>query len=639
MKRALQKLKKQKEMIRQLQDEKTEEKLWEAIILFQGKHFHTVSGLPFSYEIKRGRNGQLTKELWINRRENSKSLTWSSIRLAFENVKTGTEVFKRPKALGDIRGISYIYAIFYRLGLICVPAKNAQKMRGAGMCGCRFHRRSEKSLLERLRAQQKFLSAPCNGQGKCGKCAVRFLKGAKEPLACEQKIFSKEQLADGWRLACKSYPKGEFEVELPDSEDKIYAETSWLGTEDGVYENADTLECGYGIAVDIGTTTIAGALFDLKKGAKLQTMAVVNHQRAYGADVISRIQASNEGKKWELQRCVRQDIKNIVTCFAEQHTIPFSGIKKIAVAGNTVMCHLLCGFSCETLGCAPFVPTNLSLLEKSAAEVLGMKELTAEMTVFPGISAFVGADITAGIAACGLHRQKEKKFRMFLDIGTNGEMVLQSDEKIYAASASAGPALEGGNISAGMASVPGAICHAAMDAEETLRLEVLGQETPCGICGTGMIDLLYELKAHGIIDENGTLCDKYFDTGYPLNEKIVFLQRDIREFQMAKAAIRAGIELLFERAGIDMGQMSVCYLAGGFGTQIDVNKAIGIGLLPKQFAGKVQPVGNAVLEGTGEYLFGKLKKQELEEIAAGTVVINLAEEDSFHGQYMKRLLF
>lgn len=511
--------------------------------------------------------------------------------------------------------------------------------------------KQQKNLLEMLQEKNEYISAPCNGNGICGKCIVRYKSGATEPTKQDREFLSEKQLEQGYRLACQSYPTEEYKVEIPELEETIEVLSQWENqrTEEILKNTAEgtaekTENAIYGICIDIGTTTLAALLVNLKTEADCQTAVSVNHQRTYGADVISRIDASNNGKKWEMQRCIRQDLQKLVGELAEKEGIHVAQIQRIVIAGNTTMCHLLRGFSCETLGVAPFLPVDLSWMEGSAADFLGMKELDTKVVILPGISAFVGADIMAGIAKMNMHRSEG--YHLLLDIGTNGEMVLGNCRHMYVTSTSAGPAFEGGNISCGMASIPGVISHVFMEETGKAGFQVIGEtdgenkkQQAIGICGTGMIDLVYELREHQMIDEHGTYSDLYFDTGYELAEKVKFTQNDIRELQMAKAAIRAGVDILVKKAGIAFDEVDNCYLAGGFGTKIDIKKAAGIGLIPKELEMKTIPAGNTVLAGTKEVLLGRISKEELEKIQTMADVINLAEENDFEELYLSYMDF
>ena len=511
--------------------------------------------------------------------------------------------------------------------------------------------KQQKNLLEMLQEKNEYISAPCNGNGICGKCIVRYKSGATEPTKQDREFLSEKQLEQGYRLACQSYPTEEYKVEIPELEETIEVLSQWENqrTEEILKNTAEgtaekTENAIYGICIDIGTTTLAALLVNLETEADCQTAVSVNHQRAYGSDVLSRISASNGGKKWEIQRCIRQDLQKLIRELLQKEKITEQQIQRIVIAGNTTMCHLLRGFSCETLGVAPFLPVDLSWMEGSAADFLGMKELDTKVVILPGISAFVGADIMAGIAKMNMHRSEG--YHLLLDIGTNGEMVLGNCRHMYVTSTSAGPAFEGGNISCGMASIPGVISHVFMEETGKAGFQVIGEtdgenkkQQAIGICGTGMIDLVYELREHQMIDEHGTYSDLYFDTGYELAEKVKFTQNDIRELQMAKAAIRAGVDILVKKAGITFDEVDNCYLAGGFGTKIDIKKAAGIGLIPKELEMKTIPAGNTVLAGTKEVLLSRISKEELEKIQTMADVINLAEENDFEEMYLSYMDF
>lgn len=505
-----------------------------------------------------------------------------------------------------------------------------------------------RSLLEILQKEGHFVSASCGGRGTCGKCVVRYRKNPTPPSGADMEKLTKEQIKSGFRLACQSYPKEPFEVELSEIEEQIQVEAGSYGQprrekaesqagQQPVSEKADTPETRYGIAIDIGSTTLAAVLINLNSGERLQTAASVNHQRVYGADVLSRIQASNAGRKWEMQRCIRQDLKQLFAELAKKEGIQAEQVEKIVVAGNTTMCHLLKGYSCQTLGAAPFTPVDISCMKGTAEQLLGMRGLFTETVILPGISAFVGADITAGMAAVGLAAGEE--YCLLLDIGTNGEMTLGNREQIYATATSAGPAFEGGNISCGMAGVPGAVVHVKLKEDGQSVTEVIGGGKAAGICGTGIIDLTAELLGHGLLDEHGTFTEQYFEKGYLVAEGVLFTQKDVRELQMAKAAIRAGIEILMKKAGVEPEQIKTCYLAGGFGTQIAVEQAVRIGLIPDFLQERTVAAGNTVLEGAIRYLTGRIAEEDCERIVQITEEVNLAMEPEFEEQYLEQMDF
>lgn len=557
------------------------------------------------------------------------------------------------------------------------------------------------TLLALLQEQHIYVEALCGGRGDCGRCRVRFTEGAPETTEKERRLLTEEELADGIRLACAAVPERDCVIALLSEETE---EVAVLASEGIEQETPYVSVCGengaYGIAIDIGTTTLAASLLDLKSGKQLAVAASVNHQRAYGADVLSRIQASNEGKGALLRECICNDIKNLMEEVTERAGVGKQAVTKIVIAGNTTMCHLLRGLSCAGLGVAPFTPVELTLWEGTADELLGTTGWAAKAVIFPGISAFVGADIVAGIYSSGMDRQEEPC--LLLDIGTNGEMVLGSREGFLVTSAAAGPVFEGGNISCGVPGIPGAVSHVSLrkrqmpggrmpegdenpgiptklgetwkpwtvpesgmeEATGALQekaekaagyecsYETIGGRPPVGLCGTGVIDAVSELVRLGLVDENGTLAEPWFEEGFPVaGDEIRFTQRDIREIQMGKSAIRAGMEtLLLEYRKVEVKHMQEevrgleqiqIYLAGGFGFYMDVEKAIRIGLFPVSFSGRVKPLGNSALEGAEQFLLAdeKESRERLRWIVSHAREINLAMHPAFNDFYMQYMFF
>ena len=441
---------------------------------------------------------------------------------------------------------------------------------------------------------------------------MRFLEGAPAPTEEEQKKLTAEQLQDGVRLACRSCPEGAFTVEYELAEEEIAVET--------IASEKKAASAGKKkVAIDIGTTTIAAALVDAGSGQVLDTVTCVNHQRAFGADVISRIQASNDGKKEELQQLVCTDLRNLITDLGEDpETIP------VVIAGNTTMQHLLLGLSCETLGVAPFTPVDISLHE------------VKNQLLLPGISTYVGADIVAGIVATGMDQSEE--VCLLIDMGTNGEMAIGNKDKIMVASTAAGPAFEGGNISCGVAGIPGAISRVTIT-DGTAQCETIGGKEPVGLCGTGVLEVMYELLKEEIVDETGLMDDEYVDDGFPLAGDIVFTDRDIREVQLAKSAIRAGAETLIKEFGVTYDGISKLYLAGGFGQKIDLEKAAGIGILPPELIDRTEAAGNTSLQGAVMAAQDDSVRDRYLRAVAVSEEVSLSESTLFNDLYVQHMFF
>ena len=477
------------------------------------------------------------------------------------------------------------------------------------------------NLLERLRQDQVYFPAHCGGRGTCGKCKVRFISGAPEPSEDGKRFFSEEELASGWRLACRTTVSGRVHLEIPEAdEDEITASVSFFGSKAAESSSdGERTDSDYVIAVDIGTTTLAAALVDRQTGKIEQTVTSVNHQRAFGTDVVSRMDASNRGKGELLRQSICQDLAALAEKLGQD---PEQAA--FVVSGNTTMQHLLQGLSCETLGVAPYNPVDISMHPYQ------------NMLMMPGISTFVGADIVSGIVASGMDESED--VCLLVDLGTNGEMVIGNKEKMLSASTAAGPAFEGGNISCGVAGVPGAISEVEISGG-TPVIHTIQDAPAIGLCGTGVLETVYELLKDELIDETGLMDDEYFDDGFPLAEGIVFTSQDVREVQLAKSAVRAGIEVLLKEYGISYDGVERVYLAGGFGEKINQEKAIGIGLLPEEFDGKIIPAGNSSLAGA-VMLAGKPEMAErFVRVAEFAGEIALAENPAFNDLYMDHMFF
>lgn len=498
----------------------------------------------------------------------------------------------------------------------------------------------EKTLLTLLGQHGVAFFAPCGGRGECGRCRVRFAWGAPEPTEKERRLLSADELGKGVRLACVVRVKESCRVLLENDEEQmaVLAGTGDTGVcSEGAPASAGDGVSSCGIAVDVGTTTLAAELFSLEDGRTLATATGVNHQRVYGADVLSRIAAANEGRGELLRESICADLARLTEDLLAQVSLDVR-VSHMVIAGNTTMCHLLRGLSCEGLGSAPFEPADNALCETDADTLFGVDGWQMKVTVFPGISAFVGGDIVAGIYAAGLTERRGRC--LLLDIGTNGEMALWQEGTLFVTSTAAGPVFEGGNISCGMPGVPGAVCHAAYWGGRFL-CETIGEAPPVGICGSGIIDIAAGLVEHHLVDKNGTLKEPWFTQGVPVAEGVRFYQRDIREVQMGKAAIRAGIETLLAAAGSggDMACEEIL-LSGGFGYSMQTAKAVRIGMFPASFSGRVTAAGNTSLKGAKRYLLsGEKGREQIGRICARAKEIRLAEQPLFQKLYVEHMLF
>ena len=397
----------------------------------------------------------------------------------------------------------------------------------------------------------------------------------------------------------------------------------------------------YGIAIDIGTTTLGFSLIDLQSGNIKGKYSKLNSQGIYGADIISRIQHAASGKLEELQDRIKIDIVTAIRELLQSNGIDNRFIYEIAISGNTAMLHLLLGLYPELLGRSPFVAVNLDLIELRFFEVFGVDLLDCRVTILPGMGVFVGADVMAGILYHDMF--KAEKINLFIDIGTNGEIVIANKNFILATATAAGPALEGGNISCGIGSVMGAIARVSYDGN-SFEWETIGNKEPIGICGSGVIDIIGQGLKYGLIDNTGLLREDLIEKGLIIytdkkGKKLALKQKDIRQIQLAKSAIRAGVESLIKKAGIALNDIDQVYLAGGFASNIHVGNMIRIGLIPQELENKIHISGNSSLGGGVKYLLDKDCKQSLNIIREKSRDINLSMDSEFNDLFIKNMYF
>ena len=499
----------------------------------------------------------------------------------------------------------------------------------------------EGNLLEALNREIEDISSPCGGRGFCGKCRIQVIDGKLPIKEGDKKAFSETELEAGWRLACQAVPDEDLTIRIgwsAESDMTVLEKFEWQekkqNTADGDMEDI------FGFAVDIGTTTLAIQLISLKSGKCLETYTGLNTQRAFGADVIGRIKAAMEGKQEILKEKIRENLWKGMEKLCHSNNIEWTQVKRIAMAGNTTMIHLLMGYPCDGLSSMPFTPYKIEEIQIDAREIFERLEEAVDVLIYPGITAFVGADIVSGL--CALEAGSAETVNLLIDLGTNGEMALGNREKLLVTSTAAGPAFEGGNITWGIGSIPGAICSARMQ-EEKMIVGTIQNQPPVGICGTGIIELIAELVRAGIVDDTGKLGDEWFEEGYPVavdpeGRVIRLFQKDIREIQLAKAAILAGIESLLKIYGIEPGEVGNVYVAGGFGYQLDYEKAIAIGMFPGVLKEKIHPVGNSSLYGAAKLLLSTEYLEEAKKIAVMAREVELASNPEFQEKYMDAIL-
>lgn len=466
------------------------------------------------------------------------------------------------------------------------------------------------TILEALARAGIAVSAPCGGLGRCRKCAVR----ATGELACEDGARLDGQTV----LACRTRLTGDARVRVSESKTEI------LKTGVSAGEETDG-EAGLGVSVDVGTTTLAAYLVERSTGRVLASDARLNPQRPHGADVISRLSFAIESEENAalLQREILAAIDEMTRSMLERAGRAGEEIRCRALVGNTVMMHLLGGYPARPLAFAPFTPAYTALHEK---------ELGGVRTILGGcISGYVGADTLAAALACGLDERDENA--MLIDIGTNGEIMLKKDGRCFACSCAAGPAFEGAHIACGTGAVAGAIDHARVENGEIVYTTIGGGEAT-GICGSGLIDLTAALLERGDITPMGRMAGDV-----RLSERVYLARSDIREVQLAKAAIASGIRILAEQAGAALADIEKVYLAGGFGNFIGLDSACRIGLLPAALRAKIVPVGNAAGSGSVRLLVSEQARRRAEALRQATRCVELAATPDFNDVYTDELLF
>lgn len=454
------------------------------------------------------------------------------------------------------------------------------------------------------------IARPCGGRGSCGKCAVVLEGQVTPPNEAEKRA--------GAHLACQAVLLGDAEVILP--ENREFARIELSGAEIG---RGNPMPGRLGAAVDIGTTTVALRLYDLHTGRCIGESGTGNPQASIAADVMGRIGAALEGKLEEMRAQATAAIRMLLQAACHQAEQDEEAVDVLVVTGNTTMLYLLTGRSPKALSHAPF---EADCLFDEHVELMGK---TAYLP--PCMNAFVGADISCAVLSSG---QCGGGTSLLVDVGTNGEIALWKDGILYVTSTAAGPAFEGAGISCGCGSIAGAIDKARLENGELLA-HTIGEGKAVGLCGSGLIDAVACFLENGLVDETGATDEDEL----PLRDGICLQPADIRAVQLAKAAIAAGIETLMEYAGTDAEEIETLYIAGGFGSHLNVQSAARIGLIPAELAGKVQVLGNAALSGAAMLLLDRDKLEAIRRIKEVSRHVNLGGNPAFNEHYMDQMFF
>lgn len=575
------------------------------------------------------------------------------------------------------------------------------------------------TLLEILLAQKIFVDNPCNGKGVCGKCRVRILKGdLSEPKETELKLLKEEELASGVRLSCLVKPECDLEVELLQKERKHEVLTSGYVPEfefdvdikktvinihkptledqtpyeDQVKEQVgreldfetlkatkfvpgattvvmhgndviqieagDTTDVLYGVAIDIGTTTVVCTLIDMLTGKELAHSSMINAQKHFGLDVLTRITYELEHPEdgvEKLQKAIVDSINDMIADICRQAGIQKENIYEIAVGANCTMMHTLLGVDAVSIGKAPYAPVFVRSKGIKASDIGLQAAKGARLYCLPSVSSYIGADIVAGAYVCQL--KEEEGNVLFIDIGTNGEIVLSNKGRLLCCSCAAGPALEGMNISSGMRAAEGAIEDVEIT-EEGIKLKVIGDEEPIGVCGSGILAVVKELLRVGLIRKEGAFIKmkqltpedyrykmlqengmkrEFIMTEKP--EKLLITQGDVRQVQLAKGAILSGFIALLNKAGIKMEDLDKVMIAGQFGAHLPADSLVGTGILPEEVKDKLVYVGNSSKTGAYMALMSSKVKGEMESLASYMDYMELGATEGYERLFSDCLIF
>ena len=481
--------------------------------------------------------------------------------------------------------------------------------------------------------------APCGGRGTCGKCKVRVLSG-REHLRMDGKPLPPDELLP----ACQMTVEGDVAIGLPQAgENRILTGGASFAVETGA-ESGDFFALA---AFDIGTTSLVGYLLDGRTGTQLAVDSRLNPQTQFGADVVARGSYAMEHGVEPLTAVIRKALEEMLGNLAEKAGCRREDIRRMSVVGNTCMHHLFLGYSPAPLMVAPYMPKYRQPEIRRAAD-LGMTIAPdGELWMLPCIAGFVGADtIGCLLAADWSHREP---LTLMIDIGTNGEMVLGNRHRSVTCSTAAGPAFEGAKIRCGMRGSDGAIDHVFLRPDGSIGFSVVGGGMPKGICGSGLLDAVAVLLEKGILSGAGRLGaapawqkrlgEVDGKSAYFFTKDVYLAQSDIREVQLAKGAIAAGIQLLCRHLGVEIGEIQQVLIAGAFGNYMSPESACAIGLLPRELLDRITPIGNAAGEGAKLAVLQREQYDLARQFMDQVEFLELAMDPDFQDIFVDQLSF
>jgi uncharacterized 2Fe-2S/4Fe-4S cluster protein (DUF4445 family) len=520
------------------------------------------------------------------------------------------------------------------------------------------------------------IDSTCGGYGTCGSCRTEILEGRVPASPADHHHLTEAELAEGWRLACRATVDADITCRVPAPAEHPRSVVEGIRRSSPVeprvrlekVETGTAIVCGdrqldvaaehdpaprpYGVAFDLGTTTVAGALVDLSDGAVVAAASLVNRQVSAGADVISRaaFARSRPDGVDALQKLAVDTLNELVGLLCREAGVSPESVYESVVAGNAIMLHILLGEDPHPLAVAPFQPAFREPMDVQAADIRLASHQRARLQTFPIIGTYAGGDTVAGLHATDLVRGDRP--RLFIDIGTNTEVALGCDGRVVVASAPAGPAFEGGGVRCGAPAVNGAIARVAL--MPSLEIEVIGDGPARGVCGSGLVDAVSELRRVGLLDRTGLLAAAEASPEHALADRLcsidrarafrladgIFIgQRDIRKLQSAIAAVAAAIQIVMDHEALEPGDIAEVFLAGSFGAALDPASARTVGLVPPVPEGAVRSVGNAAIEGAKAALISFRERQVAFQIPSHTEYVELSKHPKFNDTFLAAMTF
>jgi uncharacterized 2Fe-2S/4Fe-4S cluster protein (DUF4445 family) len=520
------------------------------------------------------------------------------------------------------------------------------------------------NLLSAVRAAGLGIDSECGGRGTCGACRVRFLEGAPPAAPEDHLLLGAAAVKAGWRLACQASVERDCRIVIPAL---APAATVRILTEAAVPELAKErrpgrrLATGYGAAIDIGTTTVVCYLVDLAQARQIGVAAFANPQQAFGADVVSRIVYAHQGgeRLAEVQGCLVRAMEEHLVELCSRHSVSLDTLSSLTAVGNPTMMHLFRGVDPWPLGVAPYRPV-FTETPPLVAGGLGFQRLAhARARLLPGVGGQIGSDAVAGLLALGLAGWRKPS--LFIDLGTNGEIVLLSRRMAVGCSCAAGPAFEGVHISSGMAAVAGAV-ERVEEEDGRLQLDTIDGAPPLGLCGSGLADAVTVLLRRGLLLPSGRLLGpaqvpadvpsdlrarvredggqrRFVLHQDELGKSILLSQADIRQVQLAKAAIRTGTESVLEEAGVEPESIDRVFVGGAFGSSMRAESLLALGMLPQALQERIHAVGNVAGMGAKLALIFPDRLREAGRLARRIRHLPLAETPDFSSRFASYLAF